>query len=388
MRTTVKNQEATVLSRKKVPRILHIASGDLWAGAEVQLYTLVTSLCAQGVAVSVVALNYGTLEQKLRHAGIDVIILDETKMNGLRILLKLIRVMREQRPDVIHTHRLKENILGSFATLVAGNIPSLRTAHGAVEKRPPFLHIPKQIIYFLDWVTGRFLQKRIISVSEELAVKLAEAIPRSRIRVIENGIDLDDVYRQVGKIGASRQDATFRIGIVGRLVPVKRIDIFIAAARYMLEQIPDSGVDYYIIGEGPLREELESLSNDSGTDRVVHFLGHQNNILSHIQNLDALMMTSDHEGLPMVLLEAMALRVPIIAHRTGGIPGILDQGNCGILIADQDPSAYTRAAMRLIKDPELRAQIIDKALARVAAEYSAKKNAQACLAEYISLMNP
>ena len=132
---------------------------------------------------------------------------------------------------------------------------------------------------------------------------------------------------------------------MGRLVPVKRVDIFIAAARYLLEQKPDPGIRFYVIGDGPLREELESLSHKSGTERIVHFLGHQDDILRHIQDLDALMMTSDHEGLPMVLLEAMALRVPIIAHRTGGIPGLLDQGTCGILVDNQDPAAYARAIM-------------------------------------------
>ncbi len=352
------------------------------------MYTLVTSLCALGVTVGVVVLNHGTLEQKLRDAGIDVVVLDETKLNGLRILINLVRVIRERRPDVIHTHRLKENILGSFAALAAGNIPSLRTVHARPRYRAPFLHIPKRTVYFLNRVTGRFLQDRIISVSKELASILAKEFPRRRIRIIENGIDLDDVYRRAGSPGTGRKNGAFRIGMVGRLVPVKRVDICITAVRYLLERDPDSDVVFYVIGEGPLRESLESLSHESGTDRNIHFLGHQDDILRHIQDLDALIMTSDYEGLPMVLLEAMALRVPIIAHRTGGIPGLLDQGACGILIDNQDPVAYARAVMRLKENPELRAQIADKALARVTAEYSAKKNAQACLAEYTSLMNP
>lgn len=382
------HQEATILSRIHTPKILHIASGDLWAGAEVQLYTLATSLHALGVNIGIVILNHGTLEQKLRQAGIDVVVLDETKLNGFRILLQLIRIIREQRPDVIHTHRLKENILGSFAALAVGNIPSLRTVHARPRYRGPFLHIPKRITYFLNWVTGRFLQDRIVTVSEELAEILAEEFPPSRIRIIENGINLDDIYRRAEHPCARKQDDTFRIGMVGRLVPVKRVDIFIAAARYLLELEPDPGVDFYVIGDGPLRKELESLSHESGTTRIVHFTGHQDDILRQMQDLDALMMTSDYEGLPMVLLEAMALRVPIIAHSIGGIPGLLDQGTCGILIDDQDPEAYARAAMHLKENPELRALIVDKALTRVAGKYSAKKNAQAFLAEYIALMGP
>jgi len=348
------------------------------------MYTLVTSLCALGATVCVIVLNHGTLEQKLRHAGIDVVVLDETKLNGFRILLKLIRVIREQRPDVIHTHRHKENILGSFAALATGNIPTLRTVHGMREKRPPALHLSKWAIFILNWITGRFLQKRIISVSEELATNLAKAFPSNKIRVIENGIDLDDIYRHVGRSKPKQQDHIFKIGMVGRLVPVKRVDVFIAAARYLQEQ----NVEFYVIGEGPLREELESLSIESGTEKIVQFLGRKDDILRHIQRLDVLVMTSDHEGLPMVLLEAMALQVPVIAHNTGGIPELLDQGACGILINNQDPPEYTRAAMHLKENPGLQAQIVEKALNRVTAKYSAKKNAQACLAEYTSLINP
>ena len=376
------------MSRINSLRVLHIASGDLWAGAEVQLYTLVTSLHALGVFTGVIVLNHGTLEQKLRHAGIDVVVLDETQLNGIRILRQLVRIIRKQRPDVIHTHRFKENILGSFAAVAAGNIPSLRTVHGGPESRLPFLHIPKRFIYFLDWFSGRFLQKRIISVSEELAEILARKFPRGRIRIIENGINMDDIYRRAGQPDAGRQNGTFRVGMVGRLVPIKRVDIFIATARYLQEQAQGAKVEFCIIGDGPLRVEMESLSHESGTRGTVRFMGHQDDILHHIQDLDALMMTSDHEGLPMVLLEAMALRVPIIAHRTGGIPDLLDQGACGVLIDDQDPAAYARAAMRLKENSELRTQIVDRALTRVSGKYSAKQNAQACLAEYISLVNP
>lgn len=368
-------------------KVLHIASGDLWAGAEVQMYTLVTSLQGPGASIAVVLLNHGTLEKKLRHAGVDVVVLDETKFCGFRILLKLIRVVRQKRPDVIHTHRHKENILGSISALVNGNIPTLRTVHG-VRKHPRFFDVPQRIINLLNRLTGCFLQKRIISVSEDLASILANEFPVSKIRVIENGVDLDALYRQTGLRDVEKEERPFRVGMVGRLVPVKRVDIFIGTAHYLLEHDSDTSVEFYIIGDGPLRKELESLSVQLGCDNIVHFLGHQENALLHLQDLNALVMTSNHEGLPMVLLEAMALQVPIIAHKIGGIPGLLDQGTCGMLIDSQEPAAYARAIIRLKEDPELRTLMTEKALAMVTDKYSANKNAAACLAEYTSLVNP
>jgi glycosyltransferase involved in cell wall biosynthesis len=98
--------------------------------------------------------------------------------------------------------------------------------------------------------------------------------------------------------------------------------------------------------------------------------------------LDLLILTSDHEGLPMILLEAMASRVPIIAHAVGGIPELLDYGNCGILINSEKPAAYAEAIQNLARSPERRTAIADKALKRVRQKYSATGNAKAYLDHY------
>ena len=116
-------------------KVLHISSGDLWAGAEVQLFTLAKSLIKNSATqVDVILFNHGRLEQELLDSNINVIVLDETTLNSLQILRKIIHTIKIIHPDVIHTHRLKENILGSAAALLTGNTPTLRTAHGAPER--------------------------------------------------------------------------------------------------------------------------------------------------------------------------------------------------------------------------------------------------------------
>lgn len=152
------------------PRVLHIASGDLWAGAEAQLFTLAKALhCKTDVSVSVVLLNHGKLENQLRSIGINTTVLDKSRLNVLNIMRQIIHTIREQRPDIIHTHRTKENILGSFAAFFAGRVPSLRTAHGATERCPSWWEIPKRLINALDWFCGRFMQQKVIAVSEDLS---------------------------------------------------------------------------------------------------------------------------------------------------------------------------------------------------------------------------
>jgi len=365
--------------------ILHIASGDLWAGAEVQLYTLVRALHhSPGVSVRVILLNHGVLEEKLHEEGVDVLVLTETSLSSLQILLRIKRSISEQRPDVIHTHRLKENILGSIAGYLAGGVPSMRTAHGAPEHPPSWRQLPKLITRSLDRLAGKYIQRKIIAVSGDLAVLLRQTFPSRKIHVIENGIDLNSLYNHAveSTSAADTKPDTLRIGLAGRLAPIKRVDLFIKTARYIQDNHPDIKAEFYIFGDGPLRSELEILSQELHTDAIIHFEGHCKDISEKLQGMDILIMTSDHEGLPMILLEAMALKVPVIAHAVGGIPVLLDNGTCGALVRDHRPEGYADEIHRLSQSITLRTELTEKALARVKACYSAEENARQYLAQY------
>jgi len=365
--------------------IVHIASGDLWAGAEVQLYTLVRALhYSPGISVRVILLNHGTLEEKLYNEGIEVLVIDEARLSSFQILRRILQSVREQRPDVIHTHRLKENILGSIAGYLAGRIPSLRTIHGAPEHQVSWWQFPKRIKYSLDRLTAKLIQRRIIAVSEELAVLLRQTFPADKIRIIENGIDIKSLSSLPNKSfpeldGEPKQ---FRIGLAGRLVPIKRADLFILAARHFQDNYPDIKAAFYIFGDGPLRSELKKLSRQLGVEHIVHFEGHCDDMIEQLRNLDMLVMTSDHEGLPMILLEAMALSVPVITHATGGIPALLDNGSCGALVTDHCPEGYAYEMYRLTQSPTARSKLTENALERVRFRYSAEENARSYLAQY------
>ena len=170
-------------------KVTHIASGDLWAGAEVQLFTLAKTLHQfENVTVHVILFNHGELENRLREQNIPVDVLPETNLNGIQIFLRLKKLLQQHQPDVVHTHRIKENILGGLSAKLSGNIPSLRTAHGAPEHQPGWRKPHKQILYQLDWFVGRYFQSKIIAVSDDLAVLLRRDFPSKTIEIIENGI--------------------------------------------------------------------------------------------------------------------------------------------------------------------------------------------------------
>jgi glycosyltransferase involved in cell wall biosynthesis len=370
--------------------VLHIASGDLWAGAEVQLFTLANALKNDtDTIVHVILLNHGRLEKELIDCGVEVTVLDESKSNGFQILRKIIHIIKKVRPDVIHSHRSKENILGSIAALLVGNIPTLRTAHGAPEHKPAWNNISKRIILYLEWFCGRWLQKKIIAVSSDLAETLRNDFPADKIAVVENGINTLSYKNLVKKDHLKNRPSNipFRIGIAGRLVPVKRVDIFIQAANKIFNDHPELNLSFHIFGDGPLRIELVTLNQKLKAKEIIHFEGHCEKMQPALAKLDLLLITSDHEGLPMVLLESMALKTPVIAHAVGGMPTVLNQGECGALIYVQQPFNYAAAIFELINNEEKREHLTKNAFNRIRDYYSSEKNAKGYHAIYLKLVS-
>ena len=371
--------------------VTHIASGDLWAGAEVQLYTLCTTLnYFNDVKVSVVLFNHGTLENKLRKSGIHVEVIDESKFNALLIFSRLVKTLKRLNPNIVHTHRVKENILGSLASQFVGLKPSIRTVHGAPEHRPSFRKPHKCLLLFLDWFCARYLQSAIVAVSEDLEHLLKRSYPLKKIVTIENGIDTHNLYPFPSNTNAIQKEkqTPFKVGLVGRLVPVKRVDLYIEAARYLKLNYPDLPVHFHIYGDGPLLENLKQLSNSLVVSDIVSFEGHCNTIHQEIASLDALLITSDHEGLPMTLLEALALGTPVIAHSVGGITKACKDGECCWLISNNAPQIIAEKLLECLKEKsEIKSTKIDLARSHIDQYYSAQANALQIKTTYQNVLN-
>ena len=371
---------------KRDVRILHIISGDLWAGAEVQSYTLISRLRrSPGTIVGAVVLNPGTLSEKLRALGIDVEVLDETRMNARQILLQLRRFIQVWEPDIIHTHRDKENILGAIANWLTRRVPSVRTVHGAEEHRGEvgWRAVRRRVVVGVDRLVQRMSGETIVAVSPDLALTLAEHGLAQRIVVIENGVDIEGWNAQAGPSSGTfaRLDAT-RIGIVGRLVPVKRVDLFLEMARCLLNTEPTRVWKFEVLGDGPERERLEALCKRLEIGRHVTFHGHREDIAKRMSCFDLLVMCSDHEGMPMVALEAAALGVPTVAHAVGGL---IDAVPVEFQVTRHDPRGYCEAVLRALHG-DARA-VTAKHAQRVLQKFSAERNGERILALYRELLN-
>jgi len=356
--------------------IVQVASGDLWAGAETQLYTLCSALKKiDKTKLNVILLNHGTLERKLKEIDINVHVIDENKYNAISIIIKLIKLFFHIKPEIVHTHRIKENILAGIASLVIG-AKSIRSVHGAQEHASGWSRPHKKLMHFTDWLIGRYIQTYIISVSEDLAKTIEKSYPVSKVKIIENGIDYINLEKMTRDKSNLKNETPYKIGIIGRLVPVKRIDLFINIAISFHNLHPDIDSVFYIYGDGPLKEKLIDYYKNSNTNQKIIFCGHSNNIHKDISNLDAILVTSDHEGLPMTVLEAMSIKTPLICHSVGGITKALDSGNNGILINNQNPDEYANAIEYVFNNKEATNTRLNNALNTIINNYSAETNAE------------
>lgn len=353
--------------------IVHIASGDLWAGAEVQLYHLAIELHrTTGIILHIVLMNHGVLEDRLRQAGISVTIINESQHSSLGICLQLIRVLRKVRPQIIHTHRGKENVLGSLASLLVPKTALVQTVHGATEHFAKPWQLHKNISAYMNSLCTKYLYSRIVAVSAPLASNLANRYSRAKVMHIDNGISVG-VIQDLGARPAALPGANQRIkvGIIGRLVHVKRVDIFLRVARSLSASAPDRYA-FYIFGDGPLHADLKQQALVLELDEHTHFMGFTSNVIPFLAALDLLLVTSDHEGLPMVLLEALCLSIPIIAPAVGGIPELLHNGQFGRLIkSNEHIEEYRDAITEFSRHPNTFHEMASAGLAAVNAHYSA-----------------
>ena len=331
--------------------MLHIASGDRWAGAEVQLYTLLSQLQRRDdIEPRAILMNDGELAERLRAIAVPVDILDESRLSAIAILRGLRLLLAQHRPDIVHTHRQKENILGAIANRLSVRAASLRTVHGAEEHPPRGLRqLPKRLIRALDRWVGNHLHQRVIAVSQPLAELLAAQFVTEQIAVIENGVDIDAVRATVKPVEfREREPQAIHIGLVGRLDPVKRVDIFLQMARQLCSEEPGKPWRFHVFGDGALRPSLQQQALQLGLSEQVYFHGHRRDIASCIAALDALVICSDHEGLPMTTLEALAIGTPVLAHAVGGLNTVLSDDSGGLLVKNHSPAGYAQALQHML----------------------------------------
>jgi glycosyltransferase involved in cell wall biosynthesis len=196
--------------------------------------------------------------------------------------------------------------------------------------------------------------ERVVSLSEEMRNQLVHELPAERVVTIPTGIDTEVVLSELTQAEAKRRlgipQAAKVVGYAGRLVPIKRLDIFLRVAKRMA--MTDSDVRFVIAGAGPEEEQLLSLTREFDVEDKVLFLGYRARVYDVMRAFDLFLLCSDHEGLPRSVLEAMFLGVPVVARRVGGVPEAIEDGITGVLVNSADPGELAGCCATLLADPE------------------------------------
>lgn len=354
--------------------VTHIISGDIWAGAEAQAFQLISGLQANSaVKPTAVVFNPGILFDKLIALGIDVTIADESILSPLQLIKTIRAHLRQHSTDIVHTHGFKENVLGTVSQYLTGVNCSLQTVHGSPEHHPTWRDPKRKLPHLLNHLVARFCQDAVVAVSQHLKNSLETIYPNKTV-AIPNFIDTEEISPLPEKIDCSRKtDSSYSITLVGRCVPVKRIDLFIdTLAKLRSDNMLE--IEGRVFGDGPLLETMKQYAQTKGVAQFVHFRGFVADMEPEWEATDALLMTSDHEGLPMTLLEALLRKIPVVAHNVGGIPEVLDQGNGGLLVDNHCATGYADKVLRLLKNPERARQLATNGQKHVKKEFSKREN--------------
>jgi glycosyltransferase involved in cell wall biosynthesis len=286
-------------------------------------------------------------------------------------ILELRKYLKISNADIIHSHSRNFAFNWIIRTIY---IPKIYTEHGGNLLSGRMRN---------KWAYNLFIDnyQKYIAISKEMAkLMLNENIDiASKLCVVYNGTDINQIDAitpiETDDLFRDHLDAQFRIGIMGRLVPQKGIDTFLQTAALIARERTD--IVFLIVGDGPLRNELAAVAKRLGIEKRVFFLGFRPDATRILKTLDVFLFTSNYEPFGLVLTEAMAARVPIVAlDLKGAVSEILEDQVEAFVVKYKDPALLADRIMRILDDASLRRLFTQNARRRVEQSFSIEENAK------------
>jgi glycosyltransferase involved in cell wall biosynthesis len=285
-------------------------------------------------------------------------------------LVRLVRQLRRERVDILHTHLFDPSVVG----LVAGTLA--RTPLRVMTRHYSDYHtrINRPVHVWLDLLATR-LSHEVIAVSHHTADHMirVEHAPRGKIHVVANGIDFDRVRisSPEAPIRLRRELGLERARIVlmaARLHPEKGYEFLLQATRLLKPRV--EGLVLLIAGTGALESHYRSLASSLGVEDVVRFLGFRRDLPDLMAFADVVVLPSVAEAFGLVLAEAIYLGRPVVATRVGGIPEIVEDGVDGVLVPPSDAASLADALERVLSDASLAKRVATHGPPKIAARFS------------------
>jgi glycosyltransferase involved in cell wall biosynthesis len=349
-------------------RVLFVVPALPVGGAERHVTTLLPRMDTARFTPSVVCIGEeGALFSALPASGIEAVALRLRKRQAVRALNELVMLMRRTRPDVVVVQGYNAEVLGRLAARIAGVKHTINWVHniGDVEPRGTVRNTVDRAL--TRWTSSYF------GVAEAQRRYLVGELgyPDDKIRIIHNGVDPakfgTSTDRSVrAEFGFAQDDPV--VGIVAMLRPEKDHVSFLRAARTVVDELPRAR--FLIIGDGPIRPELEALCTELRLTPNVHFAGARDDVARLLQAIDVFVLSSvTVECFPISLLEAMACARPAVCSAVGGIPEMINDGETGYLVPPKDPQQLASRLVKLLQDPLTARRMGRAARARVEAEF-------------------
>ena len=294
-------------------------------------------------------------------------------------LARIVAIARRFRPQVVHTHMAKAGFLARLAALTAVRPRPVivHTYHGHVLEGyfgPAKSRLYRSFEAGLARVSDRLLGVSEATVDDLVRLGVAD---RDRFRVIPLGLDLepfatlDPAPGRELRRGLGIGDDDVVLSFVGRVVPIKRVDVLLRALALAKDAGP-SRLRLLVVGDGEIRPRLQGLSRELGIADRVHFLGYRRDLTAIASAADIAVLTSDNEGTPVSLIEAAAAGRPAVATRVGGVPEVVTP-DTGLVVPPDDPEAAAAALERLGSDGDLRARLGEAARERAVRRYGVSR---------------
>ncbi len=292
-------------------------------------------------------------EEELHTEGVRIIETHLSGYNPIVSILRLSNIMRNEDIRIVHSQGGRADFYSRVAAFIA-RIPILVSSTAVLVDRYD-VSFPRRMLYvFCDRITEQVVNKFVV-VSESLRESLIRdhGIAPERITKIYNGIELDRYRPSLECQGSFRTECLvgeddFLVGSVGRLVYEKGYEFLLKATPLILASCPRAKI--VIVGDGPLKSKLRNLTRELGIVESCLFVGFREDIANILSSLDVFVLPSIMEGLPIVILEAMAMAKPIVASDIDGIREQVENGRTGILIPPRDPQALAEGITQLLRD--------------------------------------
>lgn len=304
-------------------KVLQVIPSFHMAGAEIMCENLCYALKNCGCDVVAVSFysEHTAITNRMERAGIQIVYLNKKIGLDISIYQKLFKLVKKEKPEVVHTHIGAARYAMPVA-LLCGIPCKIHTVHNVAQQEQ------EKAGKIINGFFFKHCKVIPVALSEEVKKTVEEVygLPSQKIPVVFNGIDLSKCQVKTDY----KKKKVFKILHIGRFMDVKNHELILKSFAQFVKQYPDARLE--LIGDGELRRKMEQLATELCIDKEVQFAGLQSNVYPWLNDADVFILPSKFEGLPMTLIEAMGTGLPIIASAVGGVPDMLTNGDAAILI--------------------------------------------------------